>query len=286
MAEYLRLIRIHQWHKNGFVLLGFFLLGDHQNLLLLSRCLLVTLAFCFISSAVYIINDFKDAASDRSHPIKKQRPLAAQTVKTSTAFILAGFFVATSLTIAYTIGVASFLIVIAYLVNNFVYTFLSKQLAIIDIFNIAFGFMLRIFAGTVGVGIFISEWMVITGFMLSLLIGFSKRFVEIAFSQNPQSQREVLKFYSVEILRSFILVMAAATIVTYALYTLSPRSVTIHNTTNLIYTTPIVIFGVLRYILLVFTTKADEDPANFLRTDRQLLAAIIVWAFVYGLIIV
>jgi len=146
--------------------------------------------------------------------------------------------------------------------NNFTYSVFFKKYPIIDVFQVGFGFMLRIFAGTVGIGIYISEWMVLTGFMVSLLIGFSKRFAELSNNPSPQTHREVLQEYSVETLKSFIIIMASATIITYSLYTLSPRSVELHGTTNLIYTTPFVIFGIFRFIYLVLFHQSGDDPSS------------------------
>ena len=285
MKPYLRLIRLHQWHKNAFVLLGFFLLGDYANSTLLLHSVLAALTFCFISSAVYIINDLVDSRSDRHHPIKKNRPLAAGTVRHGVVYTLLILLITAGFSLAFLVGIKIVVIITVYLLNNLLYSFFTKKLAIIDVFQIAFGFMLRIFAGTVGVGIFISEWMVITGFMLSLLIGFAKRFVELANAKHPRLQRAALKFYARDTLQSFIVIMAAATIITYGLYTLSPRSIRIHDTTQLIYTAPLVVFGVLRFVFLTFAATSDEDPATYLRSDTQLLSVIVLWTLSYGFII-
>lgn len=285
LLQYLKLIRVHQWHKNGFVLLGFFLLGDYANLDLLKNSLLAAVAFCFASSAVYVFNDFHDMEVDRQHPIKQKRPLAAGTIGVRPALLLALILLAFSFWLALSISPLTLLIIGIYIANNLIYSTFSRQVAIIDVFQIAFGFMLRIFAGTVGVGIFISEWMVITGFMLSLLIGFAKRYAELVNSPAPHSHRRVLKFYSKETLRNYVNIMAGATIVAYALYTLSPRSLEIHGSTNLIYTTPLVVFGILRFLYLLFHNSCQDDPAALFLKDKQMLATIVLWFLVYGLLI-
>jgi hypothetical protein len=145
--------------------------------------------------------------------------------------------------------------------------------------------MLRIFAGTIGIGIFISEWMIITGFMISLLIGFSKRYGELSNNPSQQSQRYVLKEYSLEILKAFMIIMSSATIITYSLYTLSQRSIELHGTTDLIYTIPLVIFGVFRYLYLVMFNQYGDDPAGHIVKDKQLMITVVLWALLYGLII-
>ena len=123
-----------------------------------------------------------------------------------------------------------------------------------------------------------------TGFMVSLLIGFSKRFAEMQSHEAPAHHRAVLQYYSVDTLRAFVIVMAAATIMTYALYTLSPRSVAIHGHTRLVYTIPIVVFGVFRFLHLVFHSHTGEDPANEILRDRQLLLTILLWLVAYGFV--
>lgn len=285
LSSYLTLLRPHQWHKNGFVLLGFFVLGDYGNFGLLARALVSMVAFCLASSAVYVFNDFRDREADRHHPLKKHRPLAAGTVHPATALVLATLAFGVSMILAFHTGGLTLLIIGTYVANNLVYSLYSRQIPIVDIFQVAFGFMLRIFAGTVGIGIYISEWMVITGFMLSLFIGFGKRYAELANHHDPQGQRQVLDRYSVEILRIFMNIMAAATIITYALYTLSPRSLELHGTTKLVYTTPIVVFAIFRVLYLIIVEKTGEDPASLVLRDRQLLIAVAIWMVSYGVVV-
>ncbi|RJQ53771.1 MAG: decaprenyl-phosphate phosphoribosyltransferase [Nitrospiraceae bacterium] len=284
-AQVLRLIRVRQWHKNSFVLLGYFVLGDYANYALLLKAIFVFSAFCLASSGVYVLNDFKDIEADRNHFHKKNRPLASGDVSVKPALFLSGILCLASLSVAYAVNVLALLIVSLYLINNITYSFGLKRYPIIDVFQLGLGFMLRIFAGTVGIGIYISEWMILTGFMISLFIGFSKRFAELVNSDGSRDQRLVLKEYSVDILKSFMLIMASATIITYSLYTLSPRSVALHGTTNLVYTTPFVVFGIFRFLYLVLYHKSGEDPSSQIFEDRQLIFTLICWALTYGLII-
>jgi len=285
ISEFLKLIRIYQWHKNGFVLLGFFLLGDYDNSGLLLRAIASAIAFSLASSAVYVFNDYRDVNVDRMHPLKKSRPLAAGTIKPGPALLGAATFAGTSLVISLHISAAVLLIMVAYFLNNILYSLLLKKYSIIDVCQIALGFMLRILAGTVGIGIFLSEWMIMTGFMVSLLLGFSKRYTELASHPNPTSQRRALEDYSVETLRAFVITMASSTIVTYALYTLSTRSIQLHHTTSTIYTTPIVIFGILRFLHLVLCNTSGADPSNLVLKDRPLGFTVLIWALAYGLTI-
>jgi 4-hydroxybenzoate polyprenyltransferase len=285
MSEILKLIRVRQWHKNGFVLLGFFLSGRYGDLHLLIKSAVMTGAFCFASSSVYIFNDYRDVDSDRKHPVKRERPLAKGTVGTREALSISALFLLIGLGLSFFVGRLGLLFVLAYLVNNLLYSIFLKAYPLIDVFLIAFGFMLRIFAGTIGVGIYLSEWMVITGFMISLLISFSKRYSEFTRLAMAKEHRPVLGHYSEELLRSFIIIMAASTIVTYALYTLSPRSVELHGTTNLIYSTPIVIFGIFRFLHLVMVQGGGEDPTSAVLKDKWLAATFLLWVVSYLLVI-
>lgn len=285
LAEILKLLRIQHWHKNAFVLLGFFVLGDYDNYDLLFKAIIITAAFCLVSSSMYIFNDYHDIEADRSHPTKKLRPLAGGTIRITSAFFLAVILCLSGLIISFYVNIIALLVISLYVLNNVTYSLVLKRYPIIDVFQIGFGFMLRIFAGTVGIGIHISEWMILTGFMISLLIGFSKRFAELSYSPDPQKQRDVLQEYSLEILKAFMIIMAAATIITYSLYTLSPRSIELHGTTNLIYTTPFVVFGIFRFLYLVLFHKSGDDPSSQIFKDRQLVITVILWVLTYGFII-
>ena len=285
LTELFNLLRIRQWHKNAFVLLGFFVLGDYDNYDLLFKAIIVTAAFCLVSSSMYIFNDYHDIEADRSHPTKKLRPLASGVIRIKTALFLAVMLCLSGLIISFYVNIIALLVISLYVLNNISYSYVLKRYPIIDVFQIGFGFMLRIFAGTAGIGIHISEWMILTGFMISLLIGFSKRFAELSYSPASQKQRDVLQEYSLEILKAFMIIMAASTIITYSLYTLSPRSIELHGTTNLIYTTPFVVFGIFRFLYLVLFHKSGDDPSSQIFKDKQLVVTVIIWALVYGVII-
>ncbi|MBI5056272.1 MAG: decaprenyl-phosphate phosphoribosyltransferase [Nitrospirae bacterium] len=283
--QYLTLLRIHQWHKNLFVFLGFFVLGNYGNYDLLAKAIIMTAVFCLASSSVYIFNDYHDRESDRKHPTKKNRPLANGAISISAALFLALSFCFASLIISFYVNIAALIVISIYLVNNLTYSLFLKKYPIIDVFQIGLGFMLRIFAGTEGIGIYISEWMLLTGFMISILIGFSKRYAELSNNAAPQNHREVLREYSLETLNSFMIIMAAATIITYSLYTLSPRSIELHGTTNLIYTTPFVMFGIFRFLYLVQFQQSGDDPSSQIFKDKQLVITVILWALTYGILI-
>lgn len=285
VAALIRLARLFQWHKNVFVLFGFFFLGDYTNLELFLRAIVNTLAFCFASSSAYIFNDYCDLEADRRHPAKMRRPLAAGAVSLMAALSLGAVLALASLLLAAFNGAPSQGFILGYLVLNLLYSLGLKQLPILDVFLIAVGFILRIFAGTACIGIALSEWLFLTGFMLSMLIGFSKRYAEISNHTNEQSGRTSLAGYSVELLRIYVVIFSTATILAYALYTVSEKSVKLHGSSQLIYSAPVVVVGVLRYLQLTFVNRSGEDPAELVVRDGPLLLLLAIWMLVYVLIV-
>lgn len=284
---YLSLLRVRQWHKNTFVLLGLFLVNNRADATLVLSALNAFLAFCLASSAVYIFNDFRDRENDRLHPVKRHRPLAAGEISVLPALVLAGTMAVLALILASRVSPVNGYIVLLYLANNLFYSLWLKRLPLFDAFSIAFGFMLRIFSGTVGVGIFITQWLVVSGFMGSLLIAFAKRYSELARYETPEKHRSVLRYYSADVLRNFVSIMSSACIVTYALYTVGPYDGegVAASTPNLVYTTPFVLFGILRFLSLVLTDNRGEDPASLVIRDKVLFLTAIGWALAYTVIL-
>lgn len=283
--EFVKLVRVRQWHKNGFVLLGFFLVGDFRNYSLLYEALVMGIAFVFSSSTVYILNDYLDIEEDRNHPVKRQRPLASGTISKRFALSVFLIFFTASIIISLINGLFGFSLIIIYLLSNVVYSIGLKQIPIVDVFIVALGFMLRILAGTSAIGIHVSEWMLFAGLELSLFLGFSKRYSELAAYSDSTADRFVLQHYSLDILRTFMIIIASTFVMTYSLYTVSARSIELHGTTNLMYTIPIVIFGLFRYFYLILMKKGGEDPSAELLKDKQLLFTVIIWMVTYSMII-
>jgi 4-hydroxybenzoate polyprenyltransferase len=278
--QLLKLLRPHQWVKNGFVFIGL-LFGDvGRNVGLTGDVFLAAAGFCLLSSCVYVLNDVFDRKADQAHPLKRRRPLASGTVGMGQAFVLA-FICATAglaLGLAASAGVAA--ILIAYLLLNLAYSAGLKHVAILDVFIIAAGFMLRIFAGTWGVGIAPSQWLLLCGLLLTIFLGFAKRRAELMVNEgngsNVASQRPVLDEYSPALLDTMMAISAAGVIVSYSLYTVSPDTIELHRTDKLIYTLPFVLYGIFRYIFLLHH-RGGEDPASTLLTDAHMLATGTAW---------
>ena len=174
------------------------------------------------------------------------------------------------------------LFVITYFVINIFYSWHLKHVVILDVFLISSGFMLRILAGTVGLGIAPSAWLLLCGLMVTLFLGFAKRRAELLMLESIEGgsnglTRRVLDDYSPQMLEQFIAVTAACTIIAYGLYTVAPQTVAIHGSNNLIYTLPFVVYGIFRYLFLLHRRSKGNDTAKDLVQDPHLLVTVVAW---------
>ena len=283
IRTYLRLFRPEQWIKNIFVLAGFLFSGKWNETGLLIKGVAAFILFCLASSAVYAFNDLWDAEADRKDVLKQKRPVASGLISRRQAGLSSLFLALVSLILSSFLSVTLFWITAGYLLMNLLYTLKLKYCVLLDVFCIAFGFMLRVFAGTEGVGIPPSEWIIICTLMLSLFLGFSKRYAELTVS-SPDG-RDVLKDYSRAFLELLLGITASCTIMAYGLYTISERTVSSHGTDKLIYSLPVVIYGLFRYLYLVVYRKAGGDPSREILADGWIRGTIVVYISAVLLII-
>jgi 4-hydroxybenzoate polyprenyltransferase len=280
LAPYLKLLRPYQWVKSGFVFVGLLFGHAWDDPLLVHRVLLAAAAFALAASAVYVGNDLADRERDRQHPEKRLRPLACGSVSVTEALLLGGACLIAALLLANAAANAVLLIVLLYVVLNAAYSLGLKHVVLLDVFIISAGFMLRILAGTLGVGIAPSHWLLLCGLLLTLFLGFAKRRAELnVLAGHGGSHRRVLDDYDPVLLDKLITICAAGAIVSYSLYTVSAETVAMHGTTNLIYTVPFVIYGIFRYLFLLHRRGGGGDPAAALLRDGHLLAAFATWLF-------
>jgi 4-hydroxybenzoate polyprenyltransferase len=249
--------------------------------LLRANVLLTAIAFSLMASGVYVINDLLDKESDLNHPRKRHRPLAAGTVSSGAASVLMIALVLAALVLCLLVATKVLALLSIYLLVNIAYSLRLKHVVILDVFIIASGFMLRILAGTVGVGIAPSQWLLLCGLMMALFLGFAKRRAELyALSGDGPTHRKVLSHYQPVLLDNMIVVTATCVILSYSLYTLSPATIQFHHTESLIYTVPFVIYGIFRYIYSLHQQVAGSDPALQIFRDPHLLLAIAGWLVV------
>lgn len=268
----IKLMRPHQWLKNVFVFAGLVFSQRWREAELLQQVLLAFGAFCAFSSAVYIFNDWLDRARDAQHPTKRSRPLASGAVSGRAAVALAVALLLAGLALAWP-NPGLLLLLGLYLAINLAYSWRLKEIAIVDVFAIASGFMLRLLAGTVAVAIAPSRWLLLTGIFIALFLAFCKRKAESMHARG--AQRQVLSDYPPALLDTLVAASLTATLATYSLFATSPEALRQHGE-RLVYTVPVVIFALMRYTWQVHRGRG-EDVARDLLADRWILLAALVW---------
>jgi len=283
---FLKLLRPRQWIKNLVCLGGAFFAGRIFDFHADARACLAAGAFCAAASFVYIINDILDRDRDRNHSRKKLRPIASGQVSVAQAIAFSLPVAAIAVGLGARLGPGVLGILAAYAVLNICYSAVLKNLSLVDATVVAAGFILRIYAGTVAVGVIPSAWLLLCTFFLSLFLAFAKRRAELnAVSGDPGADslavdvtatRAVLHKYNVTILDRFCNVCATLTIAAYAIFTILG-----HANRSLIITTPPVVMGVFRYLLLVERFHEGEAPETILARDWAVQLAIVIWAVLY-----
>jgi 4-hydroxybenzoate polyprenyltransferase len=241
--------------------------------------LAVFAAFCCVSSLVYILNDWRDRQADARHPTKRHRPLASGVVKLAVAGVLALVLGVAGLSLAWGNPVLLGLLLV-YVALNLAYSWGLKHVPIVDVSIIATGFMLRLLAGTTAVGIAPSRWMLLTGLFVALFLGFSKRKAESL--HDSAQQRAVLEHYPSALLDTLMAVTMTATITTYSLYATSTETLAQHGE-RLVYTVPVVIFAMMRYMLQVHRGRGEDVSRDLLRDPWIALSALMYLGLFFGL---
>lgn len=273
----LQLIRVKQWIKNFFLFAPLIFSHHLFEWDYVSIVLKAFIAFCFLSSVVYIINDIADLEQDRNHPVKRNRPLPSGKISKSTAILISFIFFIGMILVAYNLNAKFKFALFIYFVINIFYSFKLKQIVLLDIFFIAFGFMIRIIAGGWVIDVYISSWLILTTLFLSLFLAVTKRRSELAVIENNLNTRKVLSDYSIVFADQMATISAAGTVISYALYTVSDRTKEIFQTENLIFTTPFVVYGIFRYLYLVHKKNLGENPTQIITTDLPMIINVLLW---------
>jgi len=292
----LRAMRPTQWAKNMFVLAALVFARGEQGSLFggdrwdIYRTLFAFAAFCLGSSAIYLVNDVLDVESDRKHPTKRFRPIAAGELSVTSALSASAVCVAAAIALGlradgHTVPVVW--IVSAYMALNLAYSLKLKHVVILDAFCIAAGFLLRVAAGGQAANAVISHWLMLCTLFLALFLALCKRRAETDLLGDDRGEhRAILLEYNTEFLDQMITVLAACTIVTYTMYTVSEETVKKFGTGHLIWTVPFVVFGLARYMLLVHTQKGGGNPTRVLLAgDALFLVNTLGWMATVALIV-
>ena len=242
--------------------------------------------FCALSSAMYLVNDVVDRAGDRLHPVKRGRPIAAGRVSPASALGAAGLLIVGGVASAFLLEPRLALLALCFVGVLLLYSWVLRQAVILDVLAIAIGFVLRAVAGAVVINVSISQWLLVCTLLLALFLALTKRRQEVgALGADATQHRPALGRYSLEFLDQLVTVLAAATLVSYAVYTTGAETVEKFGTELLTLTIPFPIYGVLRYLMLVHDKTTNTGPADILLRDRSLAVCVAGWAVSVSIII-
>ncbi|MBF1385604.1 decaprenyl-phosphate phosphoribosyltransferase [Prevotella aurantiaca] len=289
MKEIIRLIRPHQWIKNLVVLFPIFFGGALGHLESLYEGCITMIAYSFIASSIYCLNDIIDVEDDRRHPKKCNRPLASGRVSIAQGYAIMIVMVILSMVSLLflpnkcieTTGVVGF-----YWVLNVAYCLFLKQHAIIDVCIVAFGFVLRILAGGIATDIRLSKWIVLMTFLLMLFLSFAKRRDDVLrMNETGEAPRKNTIRYNLTFINQAITITASVTLVCYIMYTVSPETIANFHTENLYLTSVFVLLGLLRYIQLAVVDKKSGDPTKVILHDRFIQCIVLGFGLTFFIII-
>jgi len=282
----LECMRPSQWVKNGFVLAPLVFSANLTEPALVLRELLAFAVFCLSASGMYLWNDSLDWKADLIHPLKRTRPIPSGRLSTTVASAYGSLFLLVGISAAFALNQPTGLLLCSYVLLNFLYSLWLKHTAILDLMCIALGFVLRVMAGASAIQVEASHWLLMCTFLLALFLGIAKRRHEIiTLAYDSAKHRRVLVNYNLPWLDQASTLLSGATVVAYALYTVSPETQLKFRTDKLIYTLPFVIYGILQYLHLVHTGPHTGNPTTALLKNRPLLGCIAAWVLACSLII-
>lgn len=292
-----RALRPRQWIKNFALFASILMTGQLFNAELMSLSLKAFFVFCMLSSANYLFNDVLDAPRDRKHPFKKFRPIASGAISIPISITFSVILLFGGLITSLTINTSFFVMSLLFALLSYSYTLVLKHFAVVDIVLIAFAYFLRVYAGEAATGYHLSIWLSLAIFSLSLFLAIGKRRAELTLIQNhegakPQDTRATLGHYSEKLLDTYTAMFANSTWITYAFYTFFERPPSSQwayriflddifpvDRKWLMATIPIVLFGIMRYMQLIYEGKG-ESPEKILTTDIPLLTTIVLWGVI------
>jgi len=279
-------MRPRQWTKNFFVFAGIIFSQRLLDVTAVVESVAAFCLFCLLSSAVYILNDIADAEKDREHPRKRTRPIASGRLPAPIAFPAALVLGVLGVCLSFLLTLPFALLSITYLALNVLYSFVLKNVVILDVLAVAIFFVIRAAAGAAAISVVISHWLLICTLLLALFIALSKRRHELVLLEdNASAHRASLIEYSPYLLDQMIAVVTASTLMAYILYTVDARTVAEFGSQRLFYTIPCVIFGIFRYLYLVHQKGEGGDPDRIVLSDRPFLLNLLIWVGIVGVVL-
>lgn len=276
MGNFIKLLRPHQYVKNIFVLAPLIFSFDFTSLSIF-HAILGFVFFSLSASSIYILNDYFDIEADRNHPKKRFRPLASGEINPKFALIMMTVMMLFVLSFTYFYNQNLFFILLVYIFMNILYSIWLKHIAIVDIFIIGVGFVLRIFAGSVVIDVSPSHWIILITFLLALFLALAKRRDDVLLSLKGEETRKSIDGYNLEFVNAGMVLMGSVTIVSYTLYTLSPEIMLKFNSEYLYLSTLFVILGIIRYMQVTFVEEKSGSPTKIALNDRFIQIVIILW---------
>ncbi|WP_324172969.1 UbiA prenyltransferase family protein [Sulfurimonas sp.] len=276
MKHIITLLRPHQYIKNLFIFAPL-LFSFHFSVGSLFSTVIAFVLFCLVASSIYVLNDLMDIEEDKKHPSKKNRPLASGAVNKATAQKLIVSLSGIAFLFSFIFDLKLFAVLVLYFTLNVLYSFKLKHIAIVDIFIISTGFVLRLFAGALVTDTPLSMWIIIITFLLAIFLSLAKRRDDVLLSIAGKETRKNIDGYNLEFVNASMVLMAGVVIVSYLQYTVSPEVLERLNTHNLYLTTFFVVLGIFRYMQITFVEEQSGSPTKIVLKDRFLQITIVLW---------
>jgi len=286
VSSIVTLVRPKQWVKNGFVFAPIFFSAQLTSIEVLKRIVVASICFCFISSAVYVLNDLCDMEADRQHAKKRNRPLASGAVKPVAAIAVLVALVAAAAAAALMVALplGFYLLVGVYIAVNIGYSLGLKQIAVLELMLVSSGFLIRLLAGGAAISVELSSWIIVATAMISLLLTIGKRRGDLVQNNDETHQRQSLKGYTVAYLDALLAATAGGVVVVYLIFCTSDYA-THRYGPYLIATAVFVGLGVMRYLQIVMAKGGGDSPTDLVLGDPFILAVVAGFIGVFALLI-
>ncbi len=275
-------MRPWQWTKNFVLFAGVVFSERFNELILIRRSFYGFIIFCLASGAIYILNDVFDRKRDIEHPGKKNRPITSGLIGHGSATAISIVLMVLLLAVSWLLGTQFFWILFSFIALNIAYSIFLREVVILDVISISFSFLLRAVAGVAVLrveapDVELSPWLLICTLFLSLFLAFCKRRNELSVLDGAEGHRNALGEYTVLLLDQFVGLSATAALISYSIYTVWPETTSKFGTNNLVYTIPFVVFGIMRYLYLVYKRNEGGDPSGVLLMEKSILIDVFLW---------
>jgi len=277
VKEFIKLLRVHQWIKNVFIFSPMIFSKNFFNTEDWRKILLTFMGFSLVASSSYVLNDIVDREKDRLHPVKKNRPIASGKISVLEAVFLFIFLFLIGVYISYSVDKGVALFTLSYFFLILLYSLFLKRMVFIDMITIAIGFDIRALVGAYAIRVELSSWLVIDLFLLALFLAATKRRQELIKLKDADKHKKVLSYYSLSMIDQIIPILTSTTLISYIIYTLSPKVSTYFGTEYFYLTVPFVVYGIFRYLYIIYNKDTFGDPTYLLIHDWPLILDIILW---------